>query len=83
MDDPEPGRRPLATRMIVGFGHFWWEFLVGDTPELLVGVVIILGLTAWLCVGHSYRTSAALILPLLVVGVLGTSVRWASRRGRS
>ena len=71
MDDPEPTAAPLASRMIVGFGHFWWDFLVGDTPELLFGVVIVLGLTAWLCVVHSYRTSAAVILPLLVVGVLG------------
>jgi len=83
MAEPEQGSRPLATRLIVGFGRFWWEFLVGDTPELLVGVVIVLGLTAWLCVGHSYRTSAAVVLPLLVAALLGTSVRWASRHGRS
>jgi len=83
MDEPDPQARPLASRMIVGFGRFWWDFLVGDTPELLVGVVVVLGLTAWLCVAHSYRTSAAFILPLLVVGVLGASVRRASRRGRS
>ncbi len=31
-------RRSLLHRCLVAFGHFWWDFLVGDTPELLIGV---------------------------------------------
>jgi hypothetical protein len=76
-----PGR-PLPVRMVVGFGHFWWEFLVGDTPELFVGVVAVLGAVAWLCVDRSARTAAALILPVLVVSLLGWSVRRASHGRR-
>ena len=32
------GRRPLAVRWLTAFGRFWWDFLIGDTPELFVGV---------------------------------------------
>jgi len=23
------------------FLHFWWDFLIGDTPELFVGALVI------------------------------------------
>jgi hypothetical protein len=31
-----------VARALRAFGRFWWEFFVGDTPELFVGVVAIL-----------------------------------------
>jgi hypothetical protein len=68
--------------MVVGFGRFWWDFLVGDTPELFVGVVAALGAVAWLCLDHAARNAAALILPVLVVLLLGWSVRKASHGRR-
>jgi hypothetical protein len=71
----------LARRLLVGFGRFWWEFLIGDTPELFLGVVAVLGLVALLCLDHRLRTLAAVILPFLVVAVLGASV-WKARRAR-
>jgi hypothetical protein len=66
--------------MVVGFGRFWWEFLIGDTPELFVGAVVVVGSVALLCLDHSLRTVAALVLPVLVAGLLGTSVWKAGRK---
>jgi hypothetical protein len=70
----------VVRRIIVGFGRFWWEFLIGDTPELFVGAVAVVGLVALLCLDHSLRTMCAVILPLLVMGLLGFS---AFRAGRA
>jgi hypothetical protein len=73
-DAASPGRWPAA------LGRFWWEFLIGDTPELFLGVVAVLGLLAVLCLGPGLRTAAALLAPLLVAVVLSASVRRAVRR---
>jgi hypothetical protein len=77
----EGGARPLARRLIVGFGRFWWDFLIGETPELFFGIVAVVGLVALVCLDHRLRTLAAVILPLLVVVVLGGSV-WKAKRAR-
>jgi hypothetical protein len=82
MPDPTPpeDRRPRARRLLAGFGRFWWEFLVGDTPELFVGAAVAVGLVGVICLDHSRRTAAAVLLPVLVVAVLGASVWKAARR---
>jgi hypothetical protein len=78
-----PGNRgaTLVKRAVVGFGRFWWDFLIGDTPELFVGAVAVVGLVALLCLDHRLRTLCAFLLPLLVMGLLGFSV-WRARRAR-
>jgi hypothetical protein len=78
--DAAAGPRSLAYRMVAGFGHFWWDFLVGDTPELLVGSVVVVGLVALACVDHSLRTISAVILPVLVAALVVLSVWKESRR---
>jgi hypothetical protein len=78
---PPPGTPALARRLLVGFGRFWWDFLIGETPELFIGSVVVVGLVALVCVDHTLRTAAAVILPLLVVAVLGASV-WKASRSR-
>jgi len=83
MTDPTPSvasRTPLS-RMVAAFGRFWWEFLIGDTPELFIGAVLVVGLVALVCVDHEARGWAAVLLPALVAGLLGTSVWRAKRRG--
>jgi hypothetical protein len=65
---------------VVAFGRFWWDFLVGDTPELFVGAVVAVGITALLCVRPGLRTAAAFVLPVLVACVLGLSVWRAARK---
>lgn len=75
-------RRPLAVRLLVGFGRFWWDFLVGDTPELFVATLVVVGGTASL--SHAARANAAavVLLPLAVVVALGLSVARAIARAR-
>ncbi|MGO8870815.1 MAG: hypothetical protein ACLQPH_05330 [Acidimicrobiales bacterium] len=82
MADPERrgNGRPLPVRAAVGFGRFWWEFLVGDTPELFVGAVAAVAVAALCCLDHSLRTTGAVVLPVLVAAVLAGSVRKAGRR---
>ena len=45
-DDRPDHRQSVAIRGLAAFGRFWWEFLIGDTPELFVGVVAVLGVLA-------------------------------------
>ena len=57
------------------FGHFWWDFVVGDDWRVAVGIALGLGLTAVLA-----RTwaSAWIVLPLAVAAVLWMSLRRAA-----
>lgn len=69
----------LPWRFIKGFGRFWWDFLVGDTPELFVGVVLIIVVVALLSLrGHS-NVAAIIALPTLATVALTVSVRRARR----
>ena len=79
---PPPGRPPgdwgpgpsLARRGLVAFGRFWWDFLVGDTPELLVGALIILGVVAVLVKAAAVNAAAVAGFPVMVAVLLGVSV---------
>jgi hypothetical protein len=64
----------LLLRWLVAFGRFWWDFLVGDTPELLIGVLIALGVVALLVKGASLNAVAVAGLPVMVAVMLGISV---------
>ena len=83
---PERPPVPVARRMLVAFGRFWWEFLVGDTPELLVGTVAAVGLVALVVHHGAARAVGVVFLPLLVIAMLAASVarvrRGARRRDR-
>ncbi len=46
------------------FFVFWKDFLVGDSPELALGVLIILGIAFWL---HADGIRAVLAVIVLVV----------------
>lgn len=68
--------------MVVGFGRFWWDFLVGDTPELFVAALVIIGVVALIrLVGHE-NAAAVVVLPLLGVMTLGASILRAWRRSK-
>ncbi len=75
---------PAARRLVVAFGRFWWEFLVGDTPELLVGTVAVVGLVALVVHHGAARAVGVIFLPVLVIAMLATSLArvWRSARGR-
>lgn len=80
-----PGRRArpdrwlLPGRWVAAFGRFWWDFLIGDTPELFVGGVLAVGLAAALA-GAGQRAAAVAALPVVVAGVLTLSLVRAGRR---
>ena len=57
-------RRPRPRRILrwlAAFGRFWWDFLIGDTPELFVGAVAVIGVIAVLCIRPGLRTAAAFL----------------------
>ncbi|HEY5246586.1 MAG TPA: hypothetical protein VIJ60_13025, partial [Acidimicrobiales bacterium] len=69
------------TSAVVGalkaFGRFWREFLVGDTPDLFVATVVIVGV-AFALRGH--RVVGAVVLPLLAIVMLLASTYRGRRR---
>lgn len=73
---------PLVVRLVKGFGMFWWDFLVGDTPELFVAALVIIGVVALLRIVLQVNGLAVAVLPLLAIFALGISVRRAQRAAR-
>ncbi len=67
-------RPSLPMRWLAAFGRFWWDFLVGDTPELLIGVLIALGVVALLVKGPSLNAAGVAAFPVIVAVLLGLSV---------
>ncbi len=65
-----------AGRALRAFGRFWWDFVVGDTPELALATAAVVGL-AFLIAGD--RAVGAILLPLTAAGFLVLST-WRGRR---
>jgi hypothetical protein len=59
------------------FGRFWWDFLIGDTPELAVATLLIVGLAFLL---DHHRLIGAIVLPLSAAGFLLISTVRGRRR---
>ena len=70
--DPRPAT--ASRRWVAAFGRFWWGFLVGDTPELLVGAVIVVAAAAIAAHNGAARAVTVIGLPVLVVALLATSL---------
>jgi hypothetical protein len=70
---------PLWRRWLKAFGAFWWDFLVSDTPEILIGVLVAIGAVALITNAASLNTVAVIAFPLFVVAVLAGSLVWARR----
>ncbi|MHB1524069.1 MAG: hypothetical protein ACYCS9_09215 [Candidatus Dormibacteria bacterium] len=66
-----------APRLLSAFGRFWWEFIVGDTPELALGVALVV-LAAWGLAAAKVPIGAAL-LPVALLLLLTASL-WRGRR---
>jgi hypothetical protein len=79
---PVPPRAPFLARWLKAFGAFWWDFLVGDTPELLVGVLVTIAVGAVLVKVWSLNAAAVVVFPAGVVVLLGGSVQHARRAKR-
>jgi hypothetical protein len=75
-------RRPLVLRLLVGFGRFWWDFLIGDTPEIFVAALCVIAIIALLSEAAGANVAAIVALPLLVVFSLSVSLYRAQRAAR-
>ena len=69
---------PLLVRLLKGFGMFWWDFLVGDTPELFVAALVIIGAIALVSEKWHHNGVAVVLLPILAVVALTISVKRAA-----
>ena len=66
----------VVVRAVVAFGRFWWDFLVGDTPELFIATLVVIALAVGL---HRERVLAIVVVLVAVVGFLGAST-WRGRK---
>lgn len=67
----------LARRGLVAFGRFWWDFLVGDTPELFVVMLVLVGLA--FALRHDRVVAVVLLPALAAVAVVGSAFRGRRR----
>lgn len=79
---PETPRRGWPARWAMAFGKFWWDFLVGDTPELFAGALLLIGLVALLVHIHAGRLLVVVALPALTAVLLALSLGRAWRHNR-
>jgi hypothetical protein len=55
-------------RFVVGFGRFWWDFIIGDDWKIAAGVALVLALGAVL-VAYTHLSDTAISL-LAGAGIL-------------
>jgi ABC-type uncharacterized transport system permease subunit len=69
-------------RYLRGFGAFWYDFLVGDRPELFVGSILALVLV-WLAIKAGLDPGVAgLSLTVVILGLGALSIGAATRSKR-
>ena len=61
---------------IIGFGKFWYDFVIGDDWRIAAAVAVALALTALLVHGG---VAAWWLLPLVVIAFLGISLWQVAR----
>jgi hypothetical protein len=61
---------------VVGFGRFWYHFIIGDDWTMAVAVAVGLIVTAVL---NARGILGWWLIPLIVIAMLGISLRRASR----
>jgi len=67
----------LIAKYAKAFGRFWWDFLIGDTPELFLGVLVVVA--AAIALRH-HRVAAVVAVPLITVVFLAASTYRGRRR---
>jgi hypothetical protein len=67
-------------RYLRAFGAFWYDFLIGDRPELFVGSIVVLGLV-WVAINAGLNPAlGGGLLTALILGLAGLSIWSATRR---
>jgi hypothetical protein len=69
--------KATVIKAVKAFGHFWWDFLIGDTPEFALATLIIIGLAFLL---RHHRLAATILLPALTAIFLLASTYRGRRR---
>lgn len=64
-------------KAIKGFALFWVDFVIGDSPEIAIGVLLILGLAFLL---HNSAILAAVIIPAATILLLVFSLWYGKNR---
>lgn len=70
----------FVLRGLRAFGLFWWDFLVGDTPELLVAVIVIVALALSL---RHHHVIDIILLPVLTIVFLMVSTLRGRQKGQA
>lgn len=78
LDSGAPGKRSgnAVARGLAAFGRFWWDFLVGETPELFVATLVVIALAEGL---QHERVLGIVVVLVAVIGFLGLST-WRGRK---
>ncbi|MGO8874378.1 MAG: hypothetical protein ACLQNG_01245 [Acidimicrobiales bacterium] len=66
----------VVTRAVTAFGRFWWDFLIGDTPELFLATLVVIGLAEGL---HHEGVLGIIVVLVSVIAFLGLST-WRGRK---
>jgi hypothetical protein len=67
-------------RAVRAFGHFWVDFLVGDTPELFVAMLVLVGLA--FALRHDHVVAVVLLPVLAAAALVGSAWRGRTRPSR-
>jgi hypothetical protein len=68
----------VIARGLRAFGRFWWDFLVGDTPELFIATLVVVGVAFALAPLHILPVigvPAVAVLALVVSAARGRRLR--------
>jgi len=68
-------------RYVVGFGRFWWDFIVGDDWRIAAGVAVVLALGAVLVAYTELSdTATSLLAGVGILIVVTTSIVVGDRK---
>jgi hypothetical protein len=68
-------------RYVRSFGAFWYDFLIGDRPELFVGSIVVLAVV-WVAIAMGLDSTVAGVLLAVLIVLLGTFSLWLATRPR-
>ncbi len=60
------------------FGHFWLDFLIGDTPEIFLGTLVIVAVA--LLLRHERAIGITLVVVLSALLLVASTYRGRKRR---
>ena len=71
-------------KLIISFGRFWWDFIVGDEWRIAAGVVASLTVGAILVAGtDASDTLVSVLVAAAIIAVVVVSITGPAREARS